>query len=376
MYGAGFLFTLSLGLIYYITSTFLSTFMSEGRVGLLYTVASLTSLVGLLVAPVLLRKLGAYVFLLLSAFCATILLFALAFAKTAAFASVIFILSFPFNTIVLFALDEFIKIFSEEGKTGSTRGLYLTICHVALIGTQLAFWLGLGSFSFKTIFILSASMVSLFLLTTAINLRNIPEPHYDHGNILKFVGKYFRKGALVRAYGLNFLLQLFYAWMIIYTPIYLSQHLGFSWQEIGFILALMLLPFLVIPYSLGSYGDKFGERRMLMAGFAIAALTTLLLFFVTVREVWVWALLLFLTRIGAASVEIMADTYFFKHIRAENEEFIGVYRTSTPVAFVLGPLLASLIFPLLPTFHFLYVILAAFMLWGVYIASTIRKNDI
>lgn len=376
MYGAGFLFTLSLGLIYYITSTYLSTFMSEGRVGLLYTAASLASLVGLLIAPVLLRKLGAYTFLLLSAFCAAVLLIALAFAKTATFASVVFILSFPFNNIVLFALDEFIKIFSEDGKTGSTRGLYLTVCHIALIGTQLAFWLGLGSYSFRTIFLLSAGTVLVFLFTTAISLRKVPEPRYDHGNVLKFVGKYFKKGALVRAYGLSFLMQLFYAWMIIYTPIYLSQHLGFSWQEIGFILALMLLPFLFIPYSLGSYGDKFGERRMLMVGFAVASIATLLLFFVTAREVWIWALLLFFTRIGAASIEVMADTYFFKHIHAENEEFIGVYRTSTPVAFVLGPLLASLIFPLLPTFHFLYVILAAFMLWGVYIASTIRKNDI
>jgi hypothetical protein len=102
----------------------------------------------------------------------------------------------------------------------------------------------------------------------------------------------------------------------------------------------------------------------------------LLLYFITVREVWIWAGLLFFTRVGAASIETMADTYFFKHIRPENEEFIGVYRSAAPVAFVIGPLAASLVFLVIPTFNMLYIVLSAILLCGVYLSSIIRRDDI
>ena len=204
----------------------------------------------------------------------------------------------------------------------------------------------------------------------------MPEPEYDKMGIVKYVGKFLKNKNLSRAYGLNLLLQLFYSWMIIYTPIYLSAHLGFSWREIGIIFAIMLTPFVIIPFRLGKYADKIGERKILMAGFAIASLATLMLFFIREHAVWIWAALLFTTRIGAASVEVMSDSYFFKHIKPENEEFVGVYRTASPVAYILGPLAAFLIFIFIPSFNFIYPILAALMLCGLYLSSTIRKSDI
>ena len=163
--------------------------------------------------------------------------------------------------------------------------------------------------------------------------------------------------------------------MIIYTPLYLSAHLGFAWKEIGLMFAFMLLPFLVIPFHLGKYADKIGERKILMFGFTVVAFATFILFFIRSHEIWIWALLLFTTRIGAASVEVMSDAYFFKHIRPENEEFVGVFRSASPVAYVIGPLVASAIFIWTPAFNFIYPALGVLMLFGIYLASTIRKSD-
>ncbi len=115
---------------------------------------------------------------------------------------------------------------------------------------------------------------------------------------------------------------------------------------------------------------------MLMFGFFVASLATLALFFINNREVWLWALALFMTRVGAATIEVMSDSYFFKHIRPENEEYIGVYRSALPLAYVLGPLLALLILSYVPSFSFIYLVLGALMLCGVYLALTIRRNDI
>jgi MFS family permease len=164
--------------------------------------------------------------------------------------------------------------------------------------------------------------------------------------------------------------------MVIYTPIYLSIYLGFSWKEIGFIFVIMLLPFLFMPINLGKYADQIGERKIIMFGFIIAALATLSLFFITEHSIFIWAFLLFFTRVGAASIEPMNDAYFFKHIKPENEEFISVYRSASPVAYLIAPLLALVIFYFVPAFNFIFLILGALMLCGVYLASTIKKKDI
>jgi MFS family permease len=164
--------------------------------------------------------------------------------------------------------------------------------------------------------------------------------------------------------------------MIIYTPIYLSSYLGFSWKEIGLLFSIMLLPFLFIPILAGKYADKIGERNMLMLGFGIASIATVSLFVVGKPIFWIWALLLFGTRVGISMSESMSDTYFFKHIKPENEEFVGVYRSAPPTAEILGPVVAFLLISILPSFSFIFLILGIFLLTGTFLASRIRRSDI
>ncbi|MEK7069415.1 MAG: MFS transporter, partial [Patescibacteria group bacterium] len=242
--------------------------------------------------------------------------------------------------------------------------------------SQIASGTILGGFSFRMIYLVSFMIMTLFLFIIFLKLKNIPDPKYDKIQSLKYIKEFFKNKNLFRAYGLTFLLQFFYSWMVIYTPIYLSAHLGFEWKEIGIIFATMLLPFSIIPFNLGKYGDKIGERKILMFGFAIAAFSTLSLFFITEHTIFIWASLLFVTRIGAATIEVMSDSYFFKHIKPESEEFVGVYRSASPVAYIIGPLMASMIFIFVPSFNFIYIVLGTFMLLGIYLSSTIKKSDI
>ena len=100
------------------------------------------------------------------------------------------------------------------------------------------------------------------------------------------------------------------------------------------------------------------------------------LFFIKEQILWIWAIMLFATRIGAATIEVMSDAYFFKHIKSENDEFVGVYRSASPISFIIGPIIASIVFIFVPSFNFIYIILGALMLYGVYLASTIKKSDI
>jgi MFS family permease len=82
-----------------------------------------------------------------------------------------------------------------------------------------------------------------------------------------------------------------------------------------------------------------------------------------------------MTRIGAATIDVMSDAYFFKHIKPENEEFVGVYRSALPISFIVGPVVAFIVLTFVPAFNFIYLALGAVMLYGVYLSSTIRKSD-
>jgi MFS family permease len=137
----------------------------------------------------------------------------------------------------------------------------------------------------------------------------------------------------------------------------------------------MLLPFIFVQFPLGEYSDKIGERKILMFGFFITSVATISLFFIHKPILWIWALLLFVTRIGAASIEVMSDSYFFKHIKSENEEFIGIYRSANPISYIIGPLIAFLILIYIPKYNFIFPILGVLMLYGVYLSSTIRRSD-
>ncbi len=376
IYLVGFLFSLPIALVSYINSSFISSFVGERFVSLFYILGSLGSILTLLFIPKIFSKLGGYKFLLLVSLLDVLTFGALAFVQNTFVVILVFIFAFSLNTSVIFSLDELLKIFSKDKSTGKIRGTYITVTNLAWVLAQLAFGTFLGIFSFRYIYLVSFLIMLTFLLVSVYNLRKIPDPNYDKKNIVKYVREFFKNKNLSQAFSFTFLLQLFYCWMVIYTPLYLSAHLSFSWKEIGIIFAVMLLPFLFMPVNLGKYADKVGERKLLMSGFAITALATLSLFFITEHTILVWASLLFITRIGAATIESMSDAYFFKHIRPENEEFVGVYRSAAPVAYIVGPLIAFGIFLFVPSFNFIYVILGTLMLYGVFLSSTIRKSDV
>ncbi|MFA6076982.1 MAG: MFS transporter [Candidatus Paceibacterota bacterium] len=376
VYLAGFVFALSIALMSYINSSFISSFIDEKLVGLVYALGSIASVIALLIVPEIFRKIGGYKFLLsvIGLNALAILLFA--FSQNAWSAIVVFIANYTLNILIFFSLDELLEIFSKNSSTGKTRGSYLTLSSLAWIIAQLGLGTILGGFSFRMIYLSSFVIMLCLFAISYFGLNHIPEPKYDRINTRKYIGEFLKNRNLFRAFSMNLLLQFFYCWMIIYTPIYLSSYLGFSWKEIGLTFAVMLLPFIIIPFRMGKYADKVGERKMLMWGFGIASISTLSLFYIHSNEIWIWAMLLFTTRIGAASIEVMNDIYFFKHIRPENEEFVGVYRSAPPVAYILGPLLAFVVFNFVPSFNFIYPILGTFMMFGVYLSSTIQKSDI
>jgi len=77
--------------------------------------------------------------------------------------------------------------------------------------------------------------------------------------------------------------------------------LGFGWENIGLIFTIMLVPFVLVDFPLGRLSDKIGEKKLLITGFLITILFTLIIPFISAPLVWIWAIILFGTRLGAAT---------------------------------------------------------------------------
>ncbi len=376
IYLAGFLFSLPIALSAYVNSSFISSFVGEKFSGLVYALGSIGSILALAFSPKIFQKIGVHRFLLITLFFDTLSFGILAFANTKWIIVTTFVIGLCLNTLVVFSLDELLKIFSRDRSTGSIRGAYISICNAGWILAQLISGMVLGVDNFRNVYLLNFFIMTALLLVSLYDLKKIPDPEYDRVKNVGYIKKFFKNKNLARAYTINLLLQFFFCWMVIYTPIYLSHYLHFTWGEISKIFAVMLLPFFFVPPPLGKYSDKIGERKMLMLGFTIIAMATLSLFYIQAHEVWIWALILFTTRLGAATIEVMSDAYFFKHVSPEEEQFIGVYRSSPSVAYIVGPMIAFIVFSLTPAFNFIYLVLGAVMLYGIYLSSTIRKSDI
>ena len=72
-------------------------------------------------------------------------------------------------------------------------------------------------------------------------------------------------------------------------------------------------------------------------------------------------ILLFITRIGAALLEVMRDSYFYKRIDCDDVDLIDFFRSSVAVAFIVSTAIASLLLIFFPVRSvFLLVALAVF----------------
>ena len=162
--------------------------------------------------------------------------------------------------------------------------------------------------------------------------------------------------------------------MVIYTPIYMHEYIGFNWSEIGIIFGIMLLPFIILEFPLGRLSDNMGERKMLIIGFLIISISPLMIPFFTTKEFFLWAFILFTTRVGAAIIEIMSENLFFKSIREEETNVLSFFRSTNPLSYIIAPLLAIPVLLLVPSFQYLFYILGAIMLGGFLIS--LRLTDV
>lgn len=372
LYLATFLFSIPVAITTYINSSFLEGFVSTQKIGLIYIASSLVTIWGLLFMPKLLTRFGNRRISLYLSVLTLISLLILAFSESTTIIVLAFILNFVSINFLVMSLDIFVEEFSQNTSVGKFRGLYLMIVNSAWVIAQMLSGSIITKSSYEGIYLFAAGFMMLCTAVFALFLHDFRDPEYRRITMWRTF-RYFRERKnLLNIYILNLILRFFFAWMIIYTPIYLHEYLGLDWDKISLIFAIMLLPFIILEYPLGKLSDKVGEKKMLALGFLIAGTATAVFPLVHTPTVWLLALTLFFTRVGAATIEIMSETYFFKSVPDENVGALGFFRNTGPVSFIIAPLMATPLIIFLPSLEYLFYILATLLFFGFLLARKLR----
>ena len=367
VYWAGFLLAIHYGLVAYINSSLLKQFVSDSALDVLYIIGSILGITFLSIAPFFLRKYGNLQTLLFFIALEMLAVFGLGVANMKALIIVLFIIHLSADSILYFCLDVNLEEETKvEGTTGGKRGIFLTVQNTAWMLAPLALIFLINQNVFGRIYLLSAiALIPLFLIAVFL-FKNIKETNISDSKIIPALRLLGKGGDRARIIGVQFVLNFFFAWMIIYLPLLLSREMGFGWAKIGAVFIIMLLPFPIFEWPAGILGDrKLGEKEILITGLIIMFASTLLIPFLSTASFLVWAAVLFVTRIGACFVEISSETYFFKHVKEDDTGLISLFRMAKPFSFIAVPLIALVVihfFSYSASFYFL----AFFTLLGLF----------
>jgi MFS family permease len=334
--------------------------------GLVYIVGAIVNIATFLLVPRYLRKRGNFRLITMLTALELSVLLGIACIPWNFMIILLFIIQQGIGPIIFYCLDIFLEQSTEANYVGSVRGMYLTMYNLSPIITPVIVGLVLAtSADYWKVYLMSALFLIPFLLIILINFWKFKDPEYPKIDIHKTVSHFLNSKNVYDVFIDQFLLSFFYCWMVIYMPIYLMKNIGFGWEEIGIILSIALLPFIIFQIPIGKMEDrKHDEKMLLIYGFLIMSASVALMPFITEKSLVFWATILFISRIGASIVEVSTETYFFKHVKSTNAGYISLFRMTKNMAFLIVSAIAGFSIYIMGI-GYSWIILALIMLVGV-----------
>ena len=376
LFFANFFLFFHLFLILYFNSSYLGAVGVETEtVGSIYSLGAFFALASFFFFPTLLKKFHAKGTLLLLTTAEGLAIIMLATSidpllSIAAF--ILYLVSYPLLVLTLDVLLE--GNLRDERHTGGVRGGFLTFQNAALVSAPFVGGLLLADVRFSLLYLFSALLLIPFYATARSCARRFVDPLYHNMKIVQSFGLLRSNVNLRGAFLSHFLLRLFFSFMVIYTPLYLLNEVGFTTGEVGLLLALVLIPFVLLELPLGFLADRrYGEKEFLIIGLLIIAASTAALSFIESTAFLLWVGALFVTRIGASFVEIATESYFFKQVDGDDADLMSLFRMLRPLGYLVGPLLGSAFLAVLD-FKYIFLALGVIIFFGIAVASPIEDT--
>ena len=365
-------------LIAYNNSAYMERFVTPEVIGALYAISAALAVLSFLFISRVLRLIGNTKLTLWMATLEIISLLMLGFATDPRTAIIAFVIFMTVNPLIYLSIDIFSEslIGDNEGTTGTKRGITLGLMSISAAAAPMTMGLIVGSdaSNLPNVYFAAAGVALLFVLVVIAKFDDFKDPKYREVKVLRTIQEFWENRDVRGVFLAHFLLQFFFAWMVIYLPLYLASHIGLTWGEIGSIMAVALLAYVFFEYPIGYIADKYtGEKEMMAFGFVILAIASASVSYMGHATVLGWMILLFISRVGASLVEATTESYFFKHVNGTNAKVMSFFRLTRPLASLLGALGGTVTLFYLP-FELIFVVLGFMMIPGIFITLTIKDT--
>lgn len=324
---------------------------NQTRIGYYYSGIAVISLLVSLLSSILLKRISKVLLtkILLSALC--VIFIALTFTSSIYHFAAIDIGRVICITLFFIVLAIFVRDFATEKQIALAEGRFYLFTNIGWVIGPIVGGLLAKTYGNEAAFIFTAFC---YLILAAIFFHQnliVKNPHLHHRKeevVVKESSRLFwgnlRDFARDRELRHSFLVSfgMYFWWSIssIYMPLALSN-LGYSQAVIGLIFSLSVVPLILLEFHATDGAQKFGVRKYIIMGYTL--LSVILLFFTTASPSMLVKLMI-LVNIGAAFIEPNKEVFFFKVVKKEDEErFYGIYNTSYPIAYIVAPVLGSLL---------------------------------
>ncbi len=352
-------------LIVYVIGPYLATFLPDNQTGLVVAAGAVGTLILFPFMPRIAERHGIRKTAIVIASFVAVALFLLAGQPPFWLAALCLAFVCATTPFIQYLLDLLLEATgAAHGEIGRVRTLFITAGNVALILSPLliSFFLD-GTNAYWRVFLVAALSLTPFI--TLFLFEQLPEhPPRRHARLVESCMCLINKADIRAVIAGNGVLQFFYHLAPLYIPLYLHHALGMPWSQLGWMFAVMLLPFVLVEYPAGYIADKWlGEKELLIAGFAITGVSFASLAFVTTAtSMWVLLGILVATRVGSALVEAMVEGHFFKRVSTDDANTVTLYRMTRPIAALVAPVSASILLALTGSYLVFFVAMGLLIL--------------
>ncbi len=358
--------------VIYIGSSNLERFFSKDIVSLLFILGATINIFLFVLTPKILKKMSDRTLLFAFILLEILAVFGLAISHSPTTIAFMFLIHESVVPMIYYCLDLFLEDATPENETGEVRGIDLTVVNIAIACGPLLVSFLTPDGDFSLLYFASTLLLVPMLFVVFFSFRKLKiEPPKLGKSVFEF--KLWLKSIDIRRVTIaRLILQIFYAVMVIYTPIYLHNTMMFSWSQIGLIFTVMLLPFILFELPAEEVAEHWsGEKEVMTVGFFIMGMSLLIMPFLS-ANIFSWMIVLFVSRIGASFVEVTTEAYFFKRVWKTDTGLISIFRITAPVSIVLGSMLGVIVLSLLP-FKAIFLVLSILVFFGTQMSAILKE---
>lgn len=372
IFEVNFILIMAMATTAYIHSSYLSNLNTTIPAGILFAFGSITALIATFHSPFLFQKFGVKKSIILASALNTIGLLTMGISTNPGLSIFAFIVTIGSTALVVIGIDMVINHFTVTKEAGEVRGLNLALGNLGfLIGPLIAGILA-NKTNINTVYVFAAFLIVGMMIFFKYKFKKF-ELHPTH---IKQVGlsdffTLWKKEKIKYAYITGFMVEYFFGIWAIFTSIYMHEVIGFNWAQIGLILALMHIPYIILEPIIGDIADRYNnEKKLMKIGLCITGLSFLWIALMKHDIVIIWIIVSMLTRVGASFGQVAHESFFFKQIKPSESGLVSMYRTMSPLALLIAPISGSII--LLFTGHSNLFIFVSILL----LASTLLANKL